>query len=377
MATQLDPTIFDYQNFYSALLTADITAGSLTIALDTVPSATSGILVIDPDSSTSREVILYTSKGVSNVVCPSDGRGWDGSTATSHLTGTTVIMADVAYYFKKLASGELSTDPLRTTLFFDHIASGGVVAISSGLIGTFSNIVFYLNGVRYSGTSIANKTYTASKDTYVDITGASGGAVTVLYTEVANNAASPALTTNYIRVAIVTTSGAAITNVNQGQESQVIPIVSSVALSVTDTLGNLICPRDPLRKVLGYKQITSTFTTTSTTGASVTGLTCPVIVPSGRKVKVSTGARYMATSATTGTGIDITLQDATAVAIIGESAQTIAAPGGANVANASAMVTPPASGSRTYQTQVRTEGAGTYSFVAAATTPGYILVELV
>ena len=215
MATQYDPTIFGYQNFFSALLTSDITSGSLTIAVDTVPSATSGILVVDPDSATNREVIFYTSKGASNIVCPSDGRGWAGSTATSHLTGTTVIMADVAQYFIGLSDGTLSTDPLRTAAFVDFVVSGGVVAQSAGLVGTFSNIVFYRAGRRYSGSSIANKTYTASKDTYVDITGNTDGSVTVLYTEVANGAASPALTTNYVRIAKVITSGSAITSVVQ------------------------------------------------------------------------------------------------------------------------------------------------------------------
>lgn len=215
MATQLDPTIFGYQNFYSATLTADITSGSLTISLDTVPSPTSGILVIDPDSTTGREVILYTSKGASTITCPSDGRGWGGSTAAAHLTGTTVIMAPIKEFFAGLADGTLSTDQLRTSLFRDYIVSGGTVAQSAGLVGTFSNIVFYLNGQRYSGTSIANKTYTASKDTYVDVTAASGGAVSVTYTEVANGAAAPALSANNIRVAKVVTNGSAITGVTQ------------------------------------------------------------------------------------------------------------------------------------------------------------------
>lgn len=215
MATQLDPTIFGYQNFYSALLTADITSGSLTISLDTVPSPSAGILIIDPDSTTGREIVLYTSKGASTITCPSDGRGWGGSTAAAHLTGTTVIMAPVKEFFAGLADGTLSTDPSRTILIQDHVVSGGVVAQSAGLVGTFSNIVFYLSGQRYSGTSIANKTYTASKDTYVDITAASGGAVSVSYNEVANGASAPALAANSLRIAKVVTSGAAITSVSQ------------------------------------------------------------------------------------------------------------------------------------------------------------------
>jgi len=219
MATQYDPTIFGYQNFYSAVLTADITSGSLTISLDTVPSPTAGILIIEPDSTTSREIILYTSKGASTVTCPSDGRGWGGSSAASHLTGSTVIMAPIKEFFAGLADGTLSTDPARQILIPNHINSGAVVAQSSGLIGTFSNIVFYLSGQRYSGTSIANKTYTASKDTYVDVTAASGGGVTVTYSEVTNGAAAPSLAANNIRVAKVVTNGSAITSVVQyGQD---------------------------------------------------------------------------------------------------------------------------------------------------------------
>lgn len=231
MPTQKDPTIFGYQNFYSTTLTGDITSGTLTIGLATVPSPTSGILIIEPDSTSAREVVFYTSKGASTITCPSDGRGWSGSTAAPHLQGSTVIMASVDEYFKGLADGTLSTDPARTILLADHIVSGGVVAQSAGLVGTFSNIVFYLNGQRYSGTSIANKTYTASKDTYVDVTATSGGAVSVTYTEVANGAASPALAANNIRVAKVITSGAAITSVSQGSvdslNNQIYPMSAS------------------------------------------------------------------------------------------------------------------------------------------------------
>jgi hypothetical protein len=101
-----------------------------------------------------------------------------------------------------------------------------VVAQDAGLVGTFTNIVFYISGVRYTATSVANKTYTASKDTYVDI-GVDG---TVDYSEVANGAASPALAASHIRVAKVVTSGAAITSVTQ---------------KGFDTLGNLFSPVSP------------------------------------------------------------------------------------------------------------------------------------
>lgn len=239
MPTQKDPTTFGYQNFFSTTLTGDITSGTLTISLATVPSPTSGILIIEPDSTSSREVVFYTSKGASTVTCPSDGRGWSGSTAAAHLQGSTVIMASVDEYFEGLADGTLSTDPFRTQTILNHVVSGGVVAQSAGLVGTFSNIVFYINGQRYTGTSIANKTYTASKDTYVDITASSGGTVSVTYTEVANGAASPSLAANYIRIAKVVTNGSAITSVTQSQ---------------SDTVGNIFRPTGPF----DAKNITNT-----------------------------------------------------------------------------------------------------------------------
>jgi hypothetical protein len=109
----------------------------------------------------------------------------------------------------------------------DFVASGGVVAQSAGLVGTFSNIVYYIAGVRYTATSVANKTYTASKDTYVDVN--SSG--TPAYNEVANGATAPSLTAGYIRVAKVVTSGAAITSVTQyGKEN-------AVQIYPTDVIG--------------------------------------------------------------------------------------------------------------------------------------------
>lgn len=215
MPTQKDPTTFGYQNFYSTTLTGDITSGTLTIGLATVPTPTSGILVIEPDSTSSREIIFYTSKGVSTVTCPSDGRGWSGTSAAAHLTGSTVIMASVDEYFEGLADGTLSTDPLRSSFIPNHIVSGGVIAQSSGLIGTLSTVVVHLSGRRYTSAAIANKTYTASRDTYVDVAGVADGTATITYSEVTNGAASPALAAGSHRLGKVVTSGAAITGIEQ------------------------------------------------------------------------------------------------------------------------------------------------------------------
>jgi hypothetical protein len=103
----------------------------------------------------------------------------------------------------------------------DFVESGGVVVQTTGLITSFSDIVYWINGKRYSKTSVTNRTWSANKDGYVDIdiTG------TVTYTEVANGAASPALAANSIRLAKVVTA-AAVSSVTQsgGQDSIGNPI---------------------------------------------------------------------------------------------------------------------------------------------------------
>lgn len=93
---------FDYDNFFSAQLTAPMTASDTDIFLDAVPTPSEGVLVIDWDVAASREVIFYNSKTASKVTCPSvaNGRGFDDSTATTHLSGANVIMAPVRAWFR-------------------------------------------------------------------------------------------------------------------------------------------------------------------------------------------------------------------------------------------------------------------------------------
>lgn len=267
-------------------------------------------------------------------------------------------------------------------LIFDHVVSGGVWsgdAYASTRNASMTAMVCYINGLPITIAAVTARSFTASKDTYIDVLSNGDNTGTLVYTEVANNAASPALAANSIRIGIIVTGAsniASVASINQGQETKLLPIASSTPYQVTDSLGNLICPRDPARKILGYRQILSNFTTTSTSNTNVTGLTCPVIVPTGRKVKVITGARYMSTSAGASAGADLVIQDATAGVVLEEVAISSPASGNALACLVNIVVTPPASGARTYQTQARTESAGTYTLAAAATTPGFISVEL-
>jgi len=99
-------TNITFQNFFSTTLSADITDTATDIFLNAVPNGSEGFLVIEPDSTTNREIIYYTSKTALKVTVPSvaDGRGQDDTTAHSHVTGSTVIMAPVAAYYEALLS---------------------------------------------------------------------------------------------------------------------------------------------------------------------------------------------------------------------------------------------------------------------------------
>jgi hypothetical protein len=225
-----------------------------------------------------------------------------------------------------------------------------------------------------SVAAVTARTFTASKDTYIDVDSTG----TLVYTEVANNAASPALAANSVRVGIIITGATTIASaasVNQGQEDKVLPIASSIAYTVTDSLGNLICPRDPNSTTLGYRQTTSNFVTTNTSATQVTGLTCPVIIPTGRKIDLlaytSAPADSAGTAATT-----VSIWDGT----VGSGTQLQAGPLYIPANNASSPVavpasTTPAAASKTYNVGFHVNGS-TGTFVGAATTPAFIKVKL-
>ena len=378
---------FAVQNKFSTTLSSGITATDTTIPLTSLPTPSEGYVIIEPDSSTAWEEIYYTSKTGSAIVCPSvaAGRGQNGSTAASHSSGATVRMDTTKGMIDALqdATGLTGVHTNNQNYGFDFVASGCIWtgdSLGSTRAASMTSGVVYINGRRHTVAAVTSRTFTASKDTYVDLLYSTvDNVATPVYTEVTNNAASPALASNSIRIGIIVTGAssiAAAASINQGQEDRILPIASSIAYSVTDSLGNLICPRDPQRKVLGYRQRVTDFTTT-TAGSyfDITGLSAPVIVPTGRKVRVTAFAPYMSTSNAGATGIYFAiLESSTMIAenIITSRVASTASP-------ASVMdVRSPAAGSQTYKVQGKQDNAGTYTASAGSgPTKSYILVELV
>lgn len=124
-----------YETFYQAQLSSGIDDTDLVIPLDNVPTPSEGFLVLEGTVEAKREVIYYTSKDGSSVTCPAgagNGRGYDGTTAVSHLQNAAVVMAPVGAMFAALADGTAIEDDAIVTR---HIADDNVT--SAKLAQTF------------------------------------------------------------------------------------------------------------------------------------------------------------------------------------------------------------------------------------------------
>lgn len=164
----------------------------------------------------------------------------------------------------------------------DYVASGCVWTGDSYASTRYASMtagVVYINGQKVSVSAVTSKQFTASKDTYVDVD--SNGVIT--YSEVANNTTSPALASNNIRIAIISTTATNITNkysINQGivaatTTDKYLPRGLSAwngnpsSSVIVDSLGNRICNRDPLGKLLSAYTRDAAATTGSPGGSSV------------------------------------------------------------------------------------------------------------
>lgn len=295
------------------------------------------------------------------------------------------IIAGAAIDASKIASSSITNTQMATSVSpvtrwdegaFDYVASGCVWSgdsYGSTLAASMTSGVVYIDGKRLTVAAVTARAFTASKDTYVDLRDNGDGTASIQYNEVVNNAASQALTSGDMRIAIIVTGAGNIANagsINQGQEGKLLPIASSIPYMVTDSLGNLICPRDPNRKILGYKQVV-TDQGSLTTPADITGLSCPVIVPTGRKIIIKGYAR-MSNGTSDAYNLLYLFEGATQLNVASANSRS----GSASETLAPDYQTSPTAGLHTYKVQGEGNG-GTATLRASATNPAFIRVELV
>lgn len=306
---------------------------------------------------------------------------YDAETA---LTKRVLISDLITLFFNNVPAGANSPITRWSENGFDYVASACVWTGDSVGVNRNASMtagVVYINGRRIIISAVVARTFTASKDTYIDILDNNDGTGTLVYTEVANNAASPSLAANSMRIGIIVTGAttiAAAGSVNQGQENKILPIASSIAYTVTDSIGNMICPRDPNRKVIGYRQIIADFTTT-TVGSfvDITGLNVAVNIPPNRKIVATAAPMWVNTSSAGGSGLDTDIYDVTSSVEVGGTTYSNPTSGYAtNGNNRSGPKTPAASGFRVYKVRAQQAGAGTITYHCTSTIPAYVMIEL-
>jgi hypothetical protein len=259
--------------------------------------------------------------------------------------------------------------------FANFIQSGGVWSQISGLAGGMTAARIWINGVEYSVSAVSTHTFGASVDTYIDYTVGTG----LVYTAVSNNAASPALAANSVRLAIVVSGSSSISSINQGSPAVTAPVASSVVYTVCDSLGNLIYPTAPSPIQIGYRYITTAFTAvTSTTGSQVTGLSLTILAPGNRRIKLEAWCRGLySTTGTAQNQLQIwsgVVGSGTLLAAAYSTPPAINEPENAKT-TAYAM---PAAGSATYNVGIATSNASDAVNLDAATiAPAFISAELV
>jgi len=237
--------------------------------------------------------------GLISLTLPNDGETIDAADVNSPLnTIATAINGNLdnaniktgaAIDGSKIASASLTATQMADSVspvkrwdegMYDFVASGLIWtgdSYGSTRVASMTAGVVYINGERVTVSAVTARTFTASKDTYVDVS--STGALS--YTEVANNAASPSLAANSIRIAIIVTGASSIADAN--------------SINFGRTLNN----RNPLGRdflLVAYGSINSSGTTSEVDGSAPSIKFSSADIPADGKIYVIAyaDAMYMA-----------------------------------------------------------------------------------
>lgn len=154
-------------------------------------------------------------------------------------------------------------------------------------------------------------------------------------------------------------------------------ISSSAAIAGSKLAGNGVTA-DKLATnaiTIGYTQITTPVTTTSTTQVQATGVTSTVVIPAGsRRIKVTVYCSGVSNSSAAN-GSFLGIWDGTVGS--GTQLQQYNLIPATNAGITMIWSGTPAAGSKTYNVGYASITSGTTTFGASATAPGFILVEVI
>ena len=169
----------------------------------------------------------------------------------SFTPNTRIKSEQVNENFDDVASGVADTDNNRSQLYraetcFDFVQSGLIWSVVSGLNLSMTAGVAYIANAsnimdRIVVAQITSRAFTASKDTYVDL-GADG---TIYYSEVANGATAPSLSSYRIRIALVVTGASSVTEIFQTNQRQANTTLTDSGWGGLDNLGNPVRNTNP------------------------------------------------------------------------------------------------------------------------------------
>lgn len=385
-----------WQGLTSAQLSALISdeTGTGSVVFGTAPTISAPVVSTGTFASpvlTTPAVVTSINDANGNAVIktPATAAAVNQVTITNAATGNSPRIAasggDAAAHLNLRGLGLAKTVTIgagAVNIFpYDYVASGCVItadAAASTLNFSMTSGIVVISGNPVTVASFSAAAATASRDTYVDVLDNGDGTGLVVKTGgniVTNNAASPVLASNSVRMGIVVsgaTNIAAASSINQGQEDRLLPIASSVAYTTTDSLGNLICPRDPNRRILGYAQRVSTFDALTNALTDITGLQTSVMVPTGRRIRISAPMNIYESG--TVRRCDL---------VIREGSTTLTQSSSYPPAASNPMaVTPvyyatPTAGLHTYKLSIQCTAGANVSVESSTASPIFIMVELV
>jgi hypothetical protein len=191
----------------------------------TAPSpATSGTSVVVQSGDGTK----FSAASFNATVCPA---GAQPTTANAEIVRITVISTDTFTITRAqegtsaraiVVGDQIIAGITKKTIYdveggsnglSDYVVSGCIWsgnAYASTRVASMTAGIIWLNKVQLSVAAVTSRTFTASKDTYVDLTNNGDGTAALTYIEVTNGAASPALTSNGLRIGYIITGATTI-----------------------------------------------------------------------------------------------------------------------------------------------------------------------